>query len=99
MSPHPIVDRSFACPDYNPKLALGYFSKQPSEKKEVIAQLAQHGITRAELEAKSAKYSAKPLVMFERMIASRDNEIRKRRKEAAQGQPLMRGESQPEENP
>ena len=62
--------------------ALKYFSKKPKEREEVIALLAQHGITLAELQAKAAELNGEPLQMFERMIAARENGRRMLRKEA-----------------
>jgi hypothetical protein len=62
--------------------ALKYFSKNPKERQEVIALLAQHGITLAELQAKAAELNGKPLQMFERMTVTRANERRMARKEA-----------------
>jgi hypothetical protein len=64
--------------------ALKYFSKKPKEKEQVVALLAQHGITIAELQAKAAELSREPLQMFERMIAARENGRRQLRKEAVQ---------------
>jgi hypothetical protein len=66
------------------EFALKYFSKVPKERAELIARLAQHGITLAELHAKAAELNEKPLQMFERMIAARENGRRQLRKEAAQ---------------
>lgn len=63
--------------------ALKYFSKDPRERADVVARLAQHGITLAELQAKAAELSGEPLQMFERMIAARENGRRQLRKEAA----------------
>lgn len=63
--------------------ALKYFSKDPKEKAEVVARLAQHGISLAELQAKAAELNGEPLQMFERMITARENGRRQLRKEAA----------------
>ncbi len=67
-------------------VALKYFSSNPKERNEVVARLAQHGITLAELQAKAAELNGEPLQMFERMIATRENGRRQLRKEAAQRQ-------------
>lgn len=71
---------------FNETLALKYFSKNPEEKKKVVAELAQHGITVSELQALAAELQAKPLQMFERMITARENGRRQLREEAAQHQ-------------
>jgi hypothetical protein len=64
--------------------ALQYFSKRPNDRAEVMALLAQHGITIVHLQAKAAEFNKEPLLMFERMIASRENGRRQLRKEATQ---------------
>jgi hypothetical protein len=66
--------------------ALRYFSKRPNERAEVMALLAGHGITMVHLQAKAAEFNKEPLLMFERMIASRENGRRQLRKEATQRQ-------------
>jgi hypothetical protein len=63
-------------------LALNYFSTNAEEKKEVISLLAQHGITMAELLAKAAQLEGPGLLMFDRMVAARENGRRLLRKEA-----------------
>jgi hypothetical protein len=66
--------------------ALQYLSKRPKDRAEVMAFLAQHGITMVHLQAKAAEFNKEPLLMFERMIASRENGRRQLRKEATQRQ-------------
>jgi hypothetical protein len=58
----------------NRTLALKYFSKKPKEKEQVLALLAQHGITVAALQAKAAELSSEPLQMFERNTRKRKSD-------------------------
>ena len=46
--------------------ALNFFSADPKEKKEVIADLAKHGITTAVLQAKAAQIEREGLQLFDR---------------------------------
>ncbi len=83
MRPSPLGgDLKLATPSIT-NSALAYFSTDPKEKAEVVARLAQHGIGLAELQAKAAELNGEPLLMFERMIAARENGRRQLRKEAA----------------
>jgi hypothetical protein len=77
----PPTERSKESMQPTMNLALQYFSKKPKEREKVIALLAQHGITLAELQAKAAELNGEPLQMFERMIAARENGRRMLRKE------------------
>ena len=61
--------------------ALNFFSADPKEKKEVIADLAKHGITTAVLQAKAAQIEREGLQLFDRMVAVRESGRRLLRKE------------------
>jgi hypothetical protein len=61
-----------------------YFSEDDEERNAFRAKLARFGITSAEILAKSAELNCEPLQMIEQMIAARDNNLRKLRKEARQ---------------
>ena len=61
--------------------ALDFFSTDPKEKKKVIADLAKHGITMAELQAKAAQIEREGLQLFDRMVAVRESGRRLLRKE------------------
>lgn len=69
--------------DFDDALALDYYSADQEEKERTRAELAQHGITLAVLQATAAELNAKPLQMFGGMIAACENGRRKLRKEAA----------------
>jgi hypothetical protein len=59
-----------------------YFSTIPKERKEIVAFLAQHGITPSELLAKAAQLESSGVLTFERLVSSRVNGRRMLRKEA-----------------
>jgi len=70
------------------QVAVGYFSKDPKERKEVRSRLSQYGIGEAELHAKSAQDNSGALQMFEGMINTRqrgrrrlDKDDRRRRRD------------------
>ena len=60
---------------------MNFFSTNPKEKKEVIADLAKHGITTAVLQAKAAQIERDGLQLFDRMVAVRESGRRLLRKE------------------
>ena len=62
-------------------LALLYFSNNPKERKEVISLLAQYGITIQEIHAKAAQLEGGGIQGFERLVAARESERRRLRKE------------------
>lgn len=80
--PKPQEPGVFMPPRFNEKLALTYFSTDPQTKAKAKAQLAQHGITRAEIQAKAMELRMASLQMYERMIAARENALRQRDKDA-----------------
>ena len=64
------------------EMALKYFSTNPKESKAVRSLLEQHGITASAIQAKAAQLESGGVLMFERMIAARENGRRMLRKEA-----------------
>jgi hypothetical protein len=58
-----------------------YFSANKKESAEVQSQLANYAITEAEILARSAQNNADAIVMFERMVTSRERDRRKLEKE------------------
>jgi hypothetical protein len=72
------------CPspfDEPAEMALKYFSTNPKESKPVRSLLEQHGITASAIQAKAAQLESGGVLMFERMIAARENGRRMLRKE------------------
>lgn len=63
------------------QIALDYYSTDPKEKKALLAQLAQYGITTEMIEAKAMQIAAGGLLMFDRMIGNRETGRRHLRKE------------------
>jgi hypothetical protein len=63
------------------EMALKYFSTNPKESNGVRSLLDQHGITHSALQAKAAQLESGGILMFERMIAARENGRRMLRKE------------------
>jgi hypothetical protein len=61
--------------------ARDYFGTERKERDLVRSQLAQYGITAAEIHAKATELNSEPLRMFEAMIARRERERRKQRNE------------------
>lgn len=80
--PHPEQPGHFMSPYFSEKLGLNYFSTNPKEQEKAMAQLVQHGITRAEIQAKATELRMGPLQIYERMIAARENSLRKLAKDA-----------------
>jgi hypothetical protein len=62
--------------------AKQYFSTDPKERKEIVSQLAQYGITPSELLAKAAQLESHGVLTFDRLVSSRVNGRRMLRKEA-----------------
>jgi hypothetical protein len=62
-------------------VALDYYSTDPKEKKSIMAQLAQYGITIEMIEAKAMQITCSGLLMFDRMIGNREASRRLLRKE------------------
>lgn len=58
-----------------------YFSDKEEERNEIRSALAKFGITEVEVHAMAAQYNSDSLMMFERMIASRERSRRKLHKE------------------
>jgi hypothetical protein len=82
---HFLVDIcSDLCPPFDDpaEMALSYFSTNPKESKPVRSLLEQHGITASAIQAKAAQLESGGVLMFERMIAARENGRRMLRKEA-----------------
>ena len=71
--------------DYAEDLTDKYFNGNAKGRKEVMAVLAEYGITMAELHAKAAQLESGGLAMFDRMVAARENGRRLLRKEAERG--------------
>jgi hypothetical protein len=59
-----------------------YCNGDAKGRKDVMSVLAQHGITPAQIQAKAAQIESTGLLLFDRMIASRENGRRLLRKEA-----------------
>jgi hypothetical protein len=62
-------------------IALDYYSTDPKEKKAIVAQLVQYGITIEMIEAKAMQIAGGGLLMFDRMIGNRETSRRLLRKE------------------
>ncbi|MDH2354990.1 hypothetical protein QCM80_30630 [Bradyrhizobium sp. SSUT112] len=58
-----------------------YFSASKNESDEIRSQLAEYGITEAELLARSAQNNSDAILMFEGMVSSRERSRRKLQKE------------------
>ena len=75
------------------KAALKYFSNKPRERSKVVAQLAQHKISLAGLQANSVVMNAEHVQMFERMIEARENGLRRLRKDVRKNLDERRSQS------
>lgn len=64
-----------------------YFSENKKEREEIRSQLAQYGITQAELLARSAQNNSDAILMFEGMVSSRERSRRKLQKEITKRRP------------
>jgi hypothetical protein len=73
--------------DYAEGLSDKYFNGDAKGRKEVMAVLAEHGITMAQLHAKAAQLESGGLAMFDRMVAAREHGRRMLRKEAERRSP------------
>ena len=73
--------------DYAEDLSDKYFNGDAKGRKEVMAVLAEHGITMAQLHAKAAQLESGGLAMFDRLVAARENGRRLLRKEAERRSP------------
>jgi len=73
--------------DYAEELSDKYFNGDAKGRKEVMAVLAEHGITMAQLHAKAAQLESGGLAMFDRMVAAREHGRRMLRKEAERRSP------------
>ena len=62
-------------------IALDYYSTDPKEKKAIVAQLVQYGITIEMIEAKAMQIAGGGLLMFDRLIGNREASRRLLRKE------------------
>ena len=65
-------------------IALDYYSTDPKEKKAIVAQLVQYGITIEMIEAKAMQIAGGGLLIFDRLIGNRETGRRLLRKELEQ---------------
>jgi hypothetical protein len=79
--------------EYAEALISKYHNGGTKGRNEVMAVLAESGITLAVLYAKAAQLEGSGLAMFDRMVAARESGRRLLRKEAA------RGRSEPDDTP